>query len=116
MSAAKPWIRLPALLREQLPNGLQVILAERRALPLVTVRLALRAGSSHDPAALPGLSAFTARLLRQGAGARDAHRFAEDLDAIGGVFGASIGLDQLVIEAEFTADTWERGRELFLDA
>jgi len=114
--SAKPWIRLPPLQRERLPNGLEVIVAERRALPLVSVRLALRAGSSHDPAAMPGLSAFTARLLRQGAGARDAHAFAEDLDAIGGLLGASIGLDQLVIEAEFTSDTWARGRELFLDA
>jgi zinc protease len=116
VSASKPWIRLPPLLRERLPNGLEVIIAERRALPLVTIRLALRAGSSHDPAAMPGLAAFTARLLRQGAGARDAHAFAEDLDAIGGLLGASIGLDQLVIEAEFTADTWARGRDLFLDA
>jgi zinc protease len=110
------WVRLPPLRRAILPNGLAVIIAERRALPLVTMRLAMRAGSAQDPGLRPGLAAFTARLLRHGAGDRDEPAFAEALDEIGGLFGASIGLDQLALDAEFTTETWEQGRGLVLDA
>jgi zinc protease len=110
------WVKLPPLRRERLPNGLTLIVAERPALPLVTLRLAFRAGSSHDPVHRAGLAAFTARMLRHGAGERDERRFAEDLDAIGGLFGASIGLDQLTVDAELTTETWDAGRALFLDA
>lgn len=109
------WIRLPPIHRKRLPNGLSLIVAERPSLPLVTMRLAMRAGSSQDPADRAGLSAFTARMLRHGAGERDERAFAEDLDAIGGLLGASIGLDQLTIDAEFTTETWAQGRSLFLD-
>lgn len=110
------WIRLPPRVRETLPNGLTIIACERRALPLVGVRIALRAGSSHDPAGSPGLSAFTARLLQHGAGALPDREFAEELDGIGGGIAPSIGLDQLTIDAETMSDSWERGRSLVLDA
>jgi zinc protease len=99
-----------------LPNGLTLLVAERRSLPLVTMRLVLRAGSSHDPSQLAGLAAFTARLLRHGAGPRDAEAFAGDLDSLGGHFGASIGLDQLTVDGEFTTKTLDEGLELYLDA
>ncbi len=109
-------ITLPPLRRARLENGLVVIVAERPQLPLITLRLSLRAGSSRDPAAHPGTAAFTGRLLQKGAGSRDARQFAEDLDGIGGLFGAAIGLDQLAVDAEFTTRSWEAGLELFLDA
>ena len=41
-------VRLPPMHRQVLPNGLVVIVVERRTLPLVTLRLALRTGSAHD--------------------------------------------------------------------
>ena len=110
------WIRLPPIARQVLPNGLTVMVVERRTLPLVTIRLSLRAGASRDPTDLPGLAAFTARLLRQGAAARDARAFAEDIDSIGGHFGAGIGLDQLTVDGEFTTETWDEGLALFTEA
>ena len=116
MTAQPEWIRLPPHAREVLPNGLTVIVVERRSLPLVSIRLVLRAGSSHDPAELPGLAAFTARLLRHGAGQRDARQFADDLDFIGGSVGASVGLDQMTVDGEFTTETWSAGLELYRDA
>ena len=74
--STRAWIQLPRMTREVLPNGLTLLVIENHSLPLVTVRLMMRAGCSHDPRALPGLAAFTARLLKHGAGSRDARRYA----------------------------------------
>lgn len=109
------WIQLPPMAREVLPNGLTLLVIENRSLPLVTIRLMMRAGSSQDPGALPGLAAFTARLLKHGAGSRDARQHAQDLDFIGGHVGASVGLDQMGLDGEFTTATWDEGLGLFLD-
>ena len=114
MSAA-PWIQLPPMTRDVLPNGLTILVIENHSLPLVNMRLMMRAGTSHDPGSLPGLAAFTARLLKHGAGARDSREYASDLDFIGGEIGAGVGLDQMGLDAEFTTATWEQGLGLFLD-
>ncbi len=111
-----PGVTLPTILRQELPNGLTVLVVERRSLPLVTMRLTLRAGGAQEPHDLPGLSTLTARMLRRGAGARDAAAWAESLDALGGLFGAGTGLDHLAVDAEFTSRTVEEGLELVIDA
>ena len=110
-----PWIQLPPMTREVLPNGLTILVIENHSLPLVTIRLMMRAGTSHDPGPLPGLAAFTARLLKHGAGVRDSKQYANDLDFIGGMVGASVGLDQMGVDGEFTTATWDEGLELFFD-
>jgi zinc protease len=112
----RAWIQLPPMAREVLPNGLTLLVIENRSLPLVTIRLMMRAGCSQDPRALSGLAAFTARLLKHGAGSRDARQQANDLDFIGGHIGASVGLDQMGLDGEFTTATWDEGLALFLDA
>lgn len=116
MSGAATWIRLPPIAREILPNGLTILVVERRNLPLVTIRLLMRAGASRDPPSLPGIAAFTARLLRHGSGARDARQFAGDIDFIGGHVGASVGLDQMTVDGEFTTQSWDEGLALYADA
>ena len=86
-------IQLPRMHREVFANGLTAIVAERRSLPLVTLRLTLRAGGAQEPRDKPGLSTLTARMLRRGAGERDAAAWAEELDTLGGLFGTGTGLD-----------------------
>jgi zinc protease len=111
-----PAVQLPPLSRERLPNGLTVLVVERRSLPLVTMRLTLRAGGAQEPHDLPGLSTLTARMLRKGAGERDAAAWAEALDALGGLFGSGTGLDHVAVDAEFTSRTIDEGLELVIDA
>lgn len=111
-----PELQLPGLVREVLPNGLVVLIAVRRSLPLVSLRLALRAGGAQEPPERTGLSAMTARLLRRGAGKRDAAAFAEELDFLGALMGSGAGLDHVAVDAEFTTATLDAGLSLFLDA
>jgi zinc protease len=67
--------------RRTLPDGTVVYLASSRELPLVTVSITFRGGSSLDPADAPGLAATTARMIREGGTARrPPAEFDEELD------------------------------------
>src|SRR5918998_2506783 len=52
--AARP-LNIPKPFETTLPNGLQVVIVEDPRLPLVSYRLALRAGDVADPSDTPGL-------------------------------------------------------------
>ena len=56
--------------RRTLPDGTVVYLAPSHELPLVTVSITFRGGSSLDPADAPGLASMTARMIREGGTAK----------------------------------------------
>ncbi|NOT33168.1 MAG: insulinase family protein [Candidatus Eisenbacteria bacterium] len=78
---------LPAPLQFQLENGLTVLLVEQHGLPVVAAELVVRSGSAADPTAQPGLAGFTASMLDEGAGKRDALGIARELEALGASLG-----------------------------
>ena len=84
---------LPSARRFVLPNGLAVYLVESHALPIVTAQLAVRAGSSSDPAALPGLSGFMLSMLDEGTATRDALAIARSLESQGATLSSDMGRD-----------------------
>ncbi|MFM8733893.1 MAG: M16 family metallopeptidase [Pirellulales bacterium] len=76
--------------RRTLPDGTVVYLAPSRELPLVTVSITFRGGSSLDPADAPGLAAMTARLIREGGTSRrKPTEFDEALDFLATEVGVS---------------------------
>jgi zinc protease len=84
LPAAATEARLPTVHRARLPNGIELAVVEHRALPVLHVRVLLRgAGSRFDPPGRPGLAAFMAELLREGAGAMDSRAIAEAFDGAG---------------------------------
>ncbi|CAN5849304.1 hypothetical protein BH23ACT12_BH23ACT12_23180 [soil metagenome] len=78
-----PEVRLPVPDFMELENGLGVYLVRRPELPLVTVQLTARSGSSSEPAELPGLASFTAEMLNEGAGDRSTLEIANSVTALG---------------------------------
>lgn len=58
------------------------------ALPIVSVLVAFRSGSAHDPEGREGLGRITARMLRRGAEGFSAQRIEETIDALGGELAA----------------------------
>src|SRR5574340_1481568 len=52
--------------REKLPNGLVWLFSEQSGLPLVTLRLLVKAGTLQDPPEQEGLTNLTASLLLSG--------------------------------------------------
>ena len=56
-------VQVPVASATTLPNGLQVVVANRAVTPLVSVALYVRSGAEVDPPQLAGLAGLTANLL-----------------------------------------------------
>jgi zinc protease len=65
-----------------------VFVETSHALPLVSVLLAFRSGSAHDPVGREGLARTTARMFRRGAEGWSSHAIEATIDALGGEFAA----------------------------
>ncbi|MGH9406453.1 MAG: M16 family metallopeptidase [Terriglobia bacterium] len=89
---------VPPPVVQSLPNHLQVVVIESRALPVVTLTLALKAGAEADPAGLPGTAQLVASLLDEGTKSRSAQQIARALDDIGAAFDSAAEWD----------DSWAR--------
>ena len=88
-----PTVRLPDILKRALPNGLPVWIVEHHEVPVVQVDLIVRAGSAADPAGKYGLASFTAALLDEGAGTRDALQIADAIDYLGAQLSTGSSID-----------------------
>ena len=77
-----PSILLPRVDTARLGNGLTVLVARSAEVPLVSARLVIDGGARVLGAA-PGVVAFTAEMLDEGAGTRDAFAFAEAVAFLG---------------------------------
>lgn len=91
-------LSLPPVLRDTLPNALQVMVVRRPELPIVTFALRVKAGAAHDPSGQEGLAALTASLLREGAGPRSGPDISEAIDFAGGRLGVDTGTISTTLE------------------
>jgi zinc protease len=76
-----------------LKNGMVLLLAEKHEIPMVTVSMAIKAGSVVEPPSKPGLASLTAALLTQGTARRSANQISREIDFIGGSLSVSGGDD-----------------------
>jgi zinc protease len=89
--APLPPLKLPKVHRQKLPTGWEIVVLEMHETPVVDVTLLLRAGSVRDPADRPGIATFTANMLDEGAGQRNALEIAEEADYLGASLTAGAG-------------------------
>jgi predicted Zn-dependent peptidase len=89
-----PALRFPTLARATLSNGLKVLVAERRGLPLVQMSMEFQgAGYASDLGRKPGTAGFTLAMLDEGAGSYDALAYAARKESLGALIDASGTLD-----------------------
>jgi zinc protease len=88
-------LMLPALHESTTSSGLLVLAAQRGPLPLVAMRLVVRAGSALDPADKHGLADFTARLMRRGTASLSADEIDEKIEFVGASFSVGSNEDLL---------------------
>ncbi len=112
--AAAP-MRFPAYKKTVLPNGLTLLMMERHQVPLVSFTVAIKSGSSRDPAGKEGLGDITNDLLRKGAGSRTSDQISQDLDFIGATVSTLVSFDALVVTAEFMKKDLGRGLPILGD-
>jgi zinc protease len=76
-----------------LPNGLTVILSERRELPVVSANLVFGSGSGTNPPDQPGLANFAVAMLDEGTTTRDALQIADEAARLGATLTTSSSMD-----------------------
>jgi len=111
-----PALRFPALTRATLSNGLKVLLAERRGLPLVEMSLEIKgAGYASDRGHNPGTAGFTLAMLDEGAGRYDALAYAARKESLGATISADGTLDLATVEMSAMKPRLDDSLALFAD-
>ncbi len=106
---------LPAPFVRDLPNGLRLVVVERRSLPILTLQLVVRTGAEADPPDLPGTAQLTAEVLAQGTPTRDARAIAETVDSMGAHLSSGAGWGRSYVEITVLSDQADTVFELIAD-
>lgn len=107
-----PPFRFPRIARRVLGNGLELRAVTHRAVPIATMVLLVRGGSSVDPPDRPGLTSITAGLLDEGSRGQSALEIADRVARIGGDFDLEVGSDAIVASLTTLDRFVETGLEL----
>ena len=109
-----PQLSMPAVEHDTLPNGIQLQVVRMPEVPLVNARLTIAAGARHD-GGRPGLATFTANMLDEGAGARDAFAIAAELEYLGASLGTGAGWEATIISLGAPKRTFAQAMDLMAD-
>ena len=108
-------LNLPLPEEAALANGLRVVFVEQRRLPLVSFRLAFRAGDSSDPPGLPGLTDVMTDMLVEGTETRTSRQIAEEVARYGATLTAGASSDYLTVAASSLSAYADQVLELLAD-
>jgi zinc protease len=111
---ATPVLTVPTVTERRLPNGPALKVVEHRELPLVQITLTLAGGARLDRD-LPGLATFTANLLDEGAGRRDANALQSELAFLGASLSTSASWDVTTISLKVAKRNLDAALDLMAD-
>jgi zinc protease len=92
-----PVLKLPAIQKRALSNGLPVWIVEMHEVPVADLTLIVKAGAADDPAGKYGLANFTAAMLDEGAGSRNALELADAVDFLGASLSTGSSFDSSTV-------------------
>ncbi|MBI3047594.1 MAG: insulinase family protein [Acidobacteria bacterium] len=98
-----------------LPNGLTLILSERRGLPIVAANLVIKTGSDANPADRPGLANFVAAMLDEGTATRSALQIADEAAQLGASLTTGSSMDATTISGRSLSKTFPATLSLMAD-
>jgi zinc protease len=111
---ARP-LQLATPLSATLPNGLTLILNERRDLPIVAANLVLRTGSDANPLDKPGLANFAAAMLDEGTSTRNALQIADEVAQLGASLGINSSMDATTLSVRSLSKNFASTVDLLAD-
>ncbi|HXH81611.1 MAG TPA: pitrilysin family protein [Candidatus Tectomicrobia bacterium] len=113
--APAPAAAAPLAHREVLPNGIVLLVAERPAVPIVAVRVHLRAGAVLDPPGQAGLANLTGAVLTRGTARRTAAQIDEAIEFVGGSLEAGASRDGLTASLAVVRRDLDLGLDLLAE-
>jgi zinc protease len=108
-------LKLPALQKATLSNGLKVVLAERHTAPVVNFTLMVESGYSADPTGATGTASFEQRMLEEGTPTRDSLKIGEELESLSANFNAGASLDYSLVSLNTLKSTLDPSLDIYAD-
>ncbi|HTD04000.1 pitrilysin family protein [Undibacterium sp.] len=108
-------LKLPAMQKATLSNGLKVVLAERHTAPVVNFSMMFDSGYASDSANLPGVASLSLRMLEEGTPTRGSLKIGEELEALGANFTAGTNLDAAFVNLNVLKATMPKGLDIYSD-
>ena len=113
--AGFPSGEFPEFDRVKLNNGLDVLVAQRTAIPLVNLTLILNAGFAADQFAQPGTAAMTMAMLDEGTAKRSALEISEELALLGAELSSGADLDTSMVSLSALRENLDYSLAIFAD-
>ena len=107
--------RFPTFERRALPNGLGLIVAPVRKLPVVTVRAVVEAGAMAEPGGHEGVADLNARALLEGTERLSGEELAERFERLGASVDADASWDSAALGMTVLADRLPEAFALFTE-
>jgi len=101
--------------REVSGNGMVLLHAQKKNLPVVTIILAIKAGSIAEPADRPGLAYMTASLLNEGTKSRSSGQISEAIEFVGGQLNIEANTEYATVTLTVLKKDIELGFDLLSD-
>ncbi|MBK9518072.1 MAG: insulinase family protein [Anaeromyxobacter sp.] len=111
----QPGAALPALQRATLSNGLELVVAERHEIPVVTLDLVVDAGYASDAGGKAGTAKLAANMLDEGTRRRSALQLSEALQRLGAGLSSGSNLDQTTVSLDALKANLDASLDLFAD-
>lgn len=111
-----PELRVPTWTTGKLANGAQLIVSERKELPLISMNITFVGGTRQFEAAdKVGVAGFTTSMLREGTKTRDGEALALALQLLGTNVGAGVGAESGSVSFQSTTDKFVPTLEILAD-
>jgi predicted Zn-dependent peptidase len=108
-------LEFPEFRLSTLANGLEVLVVENHELPVVSISLAMPAGSKYEPEGLEGLAGVVSELMTKGTTTRSAEEIAETIEGVGSNLLAAPGQDFFTVSTTVLTEYAPLGFELIGD-
>ncbi len=112
---ADPTFRAPTVQTAKLPNGLEILVLERKELPKVAVRLVTRTGTALEPAEKSGLARLAYQTMSRGTATRSALQIEDALGDLGTAVTTNVGREQSSLTFEVLSSNLSPAFAIFSD-
>lgn len=110
-----PEVKFPEVERSKLSNGLNIVLAERHSVPVVSFRLMVDAGFAADQTAKPGTAKLTMDMMDEGTKKLNSLEINEQLSLLGANLSTGSNLDYSVVSLNTLKANLDPSLDLFAD-
>lgn len=110
-----PTAKFPTIQRSTLSNGMQILLAERHAVPIVDFNLLIDAGYAADQFVSPGTAALTLDMLDEGTKNKTALEISDELALLGARLRTGSNLDVSFVNLSTLKNKMDEALKLYAE-